>query len=159
MVRSYLDDQEIALLPQDSNAEHRRNMWSYSVALTPVDVADVVAALNHVAAALRQRFASHVGIATFYAWYDQQAGQLRCSLASLGPESLPFGGAYFGTEDAAGVVRLAATDTHAGHIPWSDLADVTEESEDPAESPFDPFPVWWSDVSGADGSVTANAEG
>jgi hypothetical protein len=68
MVRSFLDDGEVALLPEDRDVEHHRHTWSYSVAPSSVDVADVVSALNHVAAELRDRFTSHVGVATFYAW-------------------------------------------------------------------------------------------
>ncbi len=142
MVRSFLEDDEVALIPQDRAAETRRNTWSYSVAPGPVDVAGVVAALNDVAAELRRRFASHVGIATFYAWYDGQAGLLRCSLGSVGPESLPFGAPYVTVEDAADVARLAATDPSPGEVSWSDLADIADEPKSPRGEPLDPFPVW-----------------
>jgi hypothetical protein len=150
MVRSFLDDDEVALLPQDLDTEHRRNTWSYSVAPAAVDVVDVVAAFNYVAAALRQRFASHVGVATFYAWYDEQAGQLRCSLSSLDPGSLPFDAAYATTDDAADVARLAAKDPHPGEVFWSDLVDVTEAPENHPGQPLDPFPVWSAVVKAPD---------
>ncbi|MFI7597587.1 hypothetical protein [Actinoplanes sp. NPDC049681] len=148
MIRSYLDDDEVALLPNDIDAEVRRNTWRYSVAADSIVVADAVAALQHVATELRQRFADHAGTATFYAWYDEQAGQVRCSLRSRAPEDLPFGAAYRTTEDAADVVRLAATDSHPGHIPWSDLSDTTDPPDDSAAQAVEPFPVWCAVVTG-----------
>ncbi len=153
MVRSFLEDDEVALLPQHRAAEPRRNTWSYSVAPGPIDVAGVVAALNDVAAELRRRFASHAGVATFYAWYDGQAGQLRCSLGSVGPESLPFGAPYVAVEDAADVVRLAATDPSRGEVSWSDLADIVDEPKSPRGEPLDPFPVWTVILDGPAGSA------
>jgi hypothetical protein len=100
MVLSYLDDNEVGLLPDDPVTEARRNTWCYSVGAGSVDVPAVVAALKVVAAALRQRLATH-GSGTFYAWYDQQAGQLRCSLSSFPPEALPFRAPYVVTGDAS----------------------------------------------------------
>ena len=142
MVRSFLDDGEVALVPEDRDAEHRRNTWSYSVEPNSIDVADVVAALHHVTQGLRDRFASHVGVATFYAWYDEQTGQLRCSVRSVAPESLPFGAAYRTVADAAEVVRLAAADSHPGTVRWSDLVEGADEPESHLDKQLDPFPVW-----------------
>ncbi|WP_328850986.1 hypothetical protein OG994_23405 [Micromonospora globbae] len=148
MVRSYLDDSEVTLLPADPATEVRRNTWSYSVSPTSVDVPQVVAALNFVADELRQRLAGHTGSGTFYAWYDAQAGQLRCSLSSQPAESLPFGAPYLATTDAAKVVRMAAGDRHRGVVLWGNLADVDERAD--PDAPDDelaaPFPVWCAEV-------------
>jgi hypothetical protein len=144
MVQSYLDDDDVSLLPDDPVTEARRNTWCYSVSAVSVDVPQVVAALNFVAAALRRRFAAH-GSGTFYAWYDLQAGQLRCSLSSRPPESLPFGAPYFATGDPVEVVRLAALDPSPGVVLWSELVDVTDEAPDADmldEQPAPAFPVW-----------------
>ncbi|GIG03004.1 hypothetical protein Cci01nite_80970 [Catellatospora citrea] len=50
-------------------------------------------ALRFVEQELRRRLADQPNTGTFYAWYDEQAGQLRCSLTSAAPSRLPFGGA------------------------------------------------------------------
>jgi hypothetical protein len=145
MVLSYLDDDdEVGLLPDDPVTEARRNTRWYSVRTGSVNVPAVVAALDLVATTLRQRLATH-GSGTFYTWYDQQAGQLRCSLSSLPPESLPFQAPYVMAGDAAEVVRLAAMDPEPGVVSWSELADVTDEAayaDMPKAQPPPPFPVW-----------------
>jgi hypothetical protein len=102
MVWSYLDDEEVALRPNDSVGEHRANTWGYRVPVEPVNVAAVVAALDFVRDQLGRRLAGDAGPGTFYAWYDEQAGQLRCSLSSSQPDRLPFGAAYRLTSDARG---------------------------------------------------------
>jgi hypothetical protein len=148
MVLSYLDDDEVGLLPDDPVTEARRNTWWYSVRTGSVDVPAVVAALDVVAAALRRRPATHRS-GTFYTWYDQQAGQLRCSLSSFPPESLPFQAPYVVTGDAAEVVRLAAMDREPGVVSWSELVDVTDEAahaDMPKAQPPSPFPVWCAAV-------------
>ena len=144
MVLSYLDDNEVGLLPDDPVTEACRNTWWYSIGAGSVDVPAVVAALQVVAAALGQRLATH-GSGTFYAWYDQQAGQLRCSLSSFPPETLPFRAPYVVTGDAVEVVHLAAVDPEPGVVSWSELVDVTDEATDtdmPKAQPPAPFPVW-----------------
>lgn len=93
LVRSYLDDDEVMLLPDDPDREHRLNTWGYSIPDGRLDVAAVVAALQFVHRELRQRA---TGSATFYAWYDEQAGQLRCSLTSAPADRLPFRAPYRG---------------------------------------------------------------
>lgn len=144
LVLSYLDDDEVGLLPDDPVTEARRNTWWYSVGMGSVNVPAVVAALNVVAETLRQRLATHCS-GTFYAWYDQQAGQLRCSLSSFPPESLPFRAHYAVTGDAVEVVHLAAADPEPGVVSWSALVDVTDEATDtdtPRAQPPSAFPVW-----------------
>src|SRR5512147_2274850 len=94
LVRTYLEDADVALRPHDPTTEARRNTCSYSLTRAQVDVAAVVNALFDVAAGIRSRLAGQPGPGTFYAWYDEQAGQLRCSLASAPPDQLPFGSLY-----------------------------------------------------------------
>jgi hypothetical protein len=61
---------------------------------------------------------------TFYARYDEQAGQLRCSLTSASPDRLPFRAPYRSTFDAAEVVALAAADPSPGLLRWTELETV-----------------------------------
>jgi hypothetical protein len=114
LVRSYLDDDEVALLPDEPDRESRLNTWCYSIPDGPVDVAGVVDALHIVHVELKKRWSERPASGTFYAWYDEQAGQLRCSLTSAAPDRLPFRGRYRSTFDAAEVVALAAADPSPG---------------------------------------------
>jgi hypothetical protein len=79
MVLSYLDDREIELRPDDPKAEHRANTWRCGLPAR-FDVSAVASTLGHVVRQLSERQYGRPG--TFYCWYDEQAGQPRCSLAS-----------------------------------------------------------------------------
>jgi hypothetical protein len=143
MIRSYLDDTEIALNPADPAAEARTNTWHYGIS-GDIDVATVVEAFDLVQSELRRRFLEQVGSATFYAWYDDQAGQLRCSLTSARPDRLPFRAPYRLTTDVSDIVREAATDPHPGTIAWGELTPIDTASNlgVVAEMSHPPFRVW-----------------
>ncbi|GHJ47032.1 hypothetical protein Cs7R123_43740 [Catellatospora sp. TT07R-123] len=141
MVRSYLDDPEVALRPDELEREIRLNTWRYGVC-GPVDVEATVMALDVVQRELRRRLADQPNPGTFYAWYDEQAGQLRCSLTSASPGRLPFSGTYRVTGDAAEVVALAAADLDPGHVPSDDLTEITRSINDDEAIPLPAFPVW-----------------
>ncbi|TVU64864.1 hypothetical protein FQP90_07380 [Paenarthrobacter nitroguajacolicus] len=99
-IASYLDDPDIMLLPDHPEKEVRANTWAYSVAPLPRSSAvDLAAALDEVVNGLRNRFKAAPHSGTFYAWYDEPAGQLRCSLTSQ--SRLPFGGRIRTTNDSA----------------------------------------------------------
>jgi hypothetical protein len=147
LVRAYLEDGEVALRPDDSVAEARANTCCFAVAGVQLDVAAVLAALIDVAAEIRRRLTGQSGPATFYAWYDDQAGQLRCSLASAPPDQLPFRGPYragAGAEVAEEVLRLAVQDPHQGVVPFDEATPVTfnEVSNPEVVATPAPFPVW-----------------
>jgi hypothetical protein len=84
LIRSYLDDDEIGLLPDDRKREGRQNTRGYGFAPQTIDGSAVAEALSEVATGLsfRLRGSNTRGPATFYAWYDSQAGRLMCSLSS-----------------------------------------------------------------------------
>lgn len=108
-IRSYLEDDEVALNPSDPESEVGTNTCAYSVAGSSTSAAaDVVLALRDVAENLRLRLEGSEVRGKFYAWYDEQAGQLRCSLTSR--ESLPFGAKVHATSDLAEVVGMALAD-------------------------------------------------
>ncbi|AEV85053.1 hypothetical protein ACWT_4029 [Actinoplanes sp. SE50] len=138
MTLSYLDDPEIALRADDLEAEHRTNTWHYSVP-NRFDLTAVAAALEHVVRHLAKRHGPGPGI--FYCWYDEQAGQLRCSLTSKPADSLPFGGRYRLTPEVTDVLLLAASDAQPGRIPWTELTEVQNSADLSRQNP-DPFPVW-----------------
>lgn len=122
-VRSYLEDEEIALRPDDPASEVRTNTWTYSVAGSDREQApEVIAALRDVAEGLRLRLQSSATRGKFYAWYDEQAGQLRCSLTSL--HSLPFGAALREVADPSEILHIALSDPHPGAIDLSEAVEV-----------------------------------
>ena len=72
LVRSYLDDDEVALIPQDPRGEWWANTWSYS-SVGPVDVPAVVTALGDVVQELRSRLAAldpHPGVVPWEDLHD-----------------------------------------------------------------------------------------
>ncbi|MFB9331551.1 hypothetical protein [Actinoplanes octamycinicus] len=138
MVLSYLDDPEIDLHADNPEVERRLNTWHYSLPIG-FDLAAVAAALQHVVRQLSKRHSGRPG--TFYCWYDEQAGQLRCSLTSKTVDELPFGGRYRPTPDVTDVLGLAASDAQPGTIPWDELTEVEDSAESSQRTP-DPFPVW-----------------
>lgn len=123
-----------------------------------LDVAEVGRALQDVVHRLSQRLAGEAGPLTFYAWYDEQAGHLRCSLARVPTTDLPFGGPYRPVDEPEQVLARMAADQHPGFIPWSDLQEVPLTSEgsttgDPAADAPGPgtdywFPVYAASVHG-----------
>lgn len=146
LVRSYLNDADVELRPDDPAAEARLNTSCFSVATAQIDVAEVLTALVDVATGIRKRLSGHPGPATFYAWYDEQAGQLRCSLASAPPERLPFGATYragAGTDAAEEVLRRAVRDPRPGVVLWDELTPATfDEAADPRSEVATAIPVW-----------------
>ena len=126
-VASYPDDPDLVLLPAHPETERRANTWSYSVApSTRASAAGLAAAFDEVIRGLRSRFKGSPHQGTFYAWYDEQAGQLRCSLTSQ--SQLPFGGSIRTIEDSAPVIDQILSDRSPGFISFDTLR----------ESPFSP---------------------
>ena len=126
-IRSYLDDDEVGLRPDDPDSEARTNTWTntwtYSVAGSdPEQTPAVVAALRDVADGLRLRLQNSTVRGKFYAWYDEQAGQLRCSLTSL--ESLPFRATLRQTSNPEPIVHAALSDPSPGFVELSGAMDT-----------------------------------
>lgn len=145
-IRSYLEDEEVGLWPADPARENHLNTWSYGIPEVPVDVPAVIAALGDVQQELRQRFGGDESGGTFYAWYDQLAGQLRCSLTSLAPGELPFRGGYRATYEAGEIVELVAADTTRGVVALSELEEDAGSELPPRKDAEPPLLVWVSPV-------------
>lgn len=145
-------DEPLMLEPADRQAEVDTNTWWLSAAegdRESLSVSEVVAAFERTAATIRRRVRElgFPGVATFYVWHDEQAGQLRCSTGSVPPDALPFGGDYVACADLRPVVEGFLADTEPGFIGWADLDGVrppAEETDTEPEHP--PFPVWVSSV-------------
>jgi hypothetical protein len=145
-------DEPLALEPADRRVEWETNTWSLGAAeedRSSLSVAEVVAAFERTAAAIRERIRDlgFPGVATFYVWHDEQAGQLRCSTGSVPPDALPFRSAYVASDALGPVVEGFLSDSEPGCIAWSDLDDVQSFSEQTETEPeIKPFGVWVSSV-------------
>ncbi|WP_330294250.1 hypothetical protein [Streptomyces sp. NBC_00503] len=142
----------LVLEPADRRVEWETKTWSLSTAdgdRSSLSVAAVVAAFERTAAAIRERIRDlgFPGVATFYVWHDEQAGQLRCSTGSVAPDALPFSGTYVASDDLGPVIEGFLSDSEPGSIAWSDLDDVQSASVKTGTEPeIRPLAVWVASV-------------
>ncbi|MEV4835924.1 hypothetical protein AB0K05_15465 [Nonomuraea sp. NPDC049486] len=136
-------DEELILDRGNVNVEARGNLMAFGFAPEGFDAEPVEQAFVTVGERLGARFADLAGPVTFYAWYDEQAGQLRCSAASVEPDDLPFRGRFRLVDSPVPVVALMAADALPAVVPWTDLREVTaEEDAGPDEQVEHTFPVF-----------------
>jgi hypothetical protein len=145
-------DEPLVLEPGDRRVELETNTWSLGVTdedRRSLSAAEVVAALEQTAAAIRERLRElgFSGVATFYAWHDVQAGQLRCSTGSVPPDALPFSGTYVASDDLRPVVEGFLADSKPGVVAGSGLDDVESHlAQTEIEPETTPLRVWASSV-------------
>ncbi|MFD5721447.1 hypothetical protein [Streptomyces sp. NPDC127036] len=145
-------DEPLVLDPAGRRVEWETNTWSLGAAAedrSSLSVAEVSTAFEQTAAAIRERIRNlgFPGVATFYVWHDEQAGQLRCSTGSVPPDALPFRGTYVASDDLGPVVAGFLADSEPGFIDSSDLDDAQSRSEQTEiEQEPKPFTVWVSSV-------------
>lgn len=141
----------VIMAPGNRKAEYENTTWlGYPIdELTVPVLDDVVAAFLDVADFFRDQVckSGYRGVATFYVWHDAQAGQLRCSAASLPPSNLPFGGRYRVTGKPDEVIEPFFADSTPGFVSWDGLEDVTGGEADQPDAEVEAFPVWAIDVS------------
>jgi hypothetical protein len=144
---SEIADEPLVLEPTDRRVEVETNTWGLSAGedRRSLSVSEVVAAFERTAEGIRRRIREmgFAGVATFYVWHDEQAGQLRCSTGSVAADELPFSGAYVASGDLRPLIEGFLWDVDPGVDPWSHLEDVPGRSEPAAPEPEAvPFPVW-----------------
>ncbi|GAB7102244.1 hypothetical protein JCM4814A_05580 [Streptomyces phaeofaciens JCM 4814] len=115
-------EETLVLEPADRRLEREANTWLLGVddeERRSLSVAEVVSAFEGAAAALRVRIRAlgFTGVATFYVWHDEQAGQLRCSVGSVSPRELPFGAAYVPSRELAPIVQGFLADAGPEELP------------------------------------------
>ncbi|MFD7988583.1 hypothetical protein ACFRKE_16485 [Kitasatospora indigofera] len=147
-----LADEPLVLEPADRRVEWETNTWWLSAEAEDrrsLSVAEVVAAFERTAAALRRRIrdTGFAGAATFYVWHDDRAGQLRCSTGSVAPDELPFDGAHVVSGALGPVVEGFLADENPGVVTLSDADEAQEPSERAGADPAPPpLLVWVSSV-------------
>ncbi|MEV0537555.1 hypothetical protein [Kitasatospora sp. NPDC050463] len=141
-------DEPLVLEPTDRRVEWETNTWWLGAEdedRRALSVSEVVAAFERAAEGIRLRISEmgFAGMATFYVWHDEQAGQLRCSTGSVAADELPFGGAYVATDDLGAVVEGFLSDRDPGLVAWSALEAEDGQAEQIAPEPqAAPFSVW-----------------
>ncbi|MFE7165930.1 hypothetical protein [Streptomyces sp. NPDC057616] len=143
-------DEPLVLEPADRRVEWETNTWSLGAAeedRTSLSAPEVVAAFERTALGIRERIRDlgFSGVATFYVWHDEQAGQLRCSTGSVSPDALPFSGTYVVSDALGPVVEGFLIASEPGVTTWSDLDDVQSHSDQTGPE-IRPLRVWASSV-------------
>ena len=140
-VREQLSDAfavDPVLRPSELLVEARLNMRAVSRSAAETVPAEVVEdLLTAGAAAWLARCAAP---ATFYAWYDDQAGQLRYSLVSAAPHDLPFGALVRLLTEPHEVVDAFLSDSTPGLVFLEDSSDKANARS--FEEPVAEIPVW-----------------
>ncbi len=114
-------------LPDGAGAGAAENLWSLSFSADKLPSAADLTRFIDAAVNVRRSQADNIGVkpATFYLWHDEQAGQLRFSVARCLPDSLPFGCAVAPADAADEIIgNYLASSSVGGLIPWSELGEV-----------------------------------
>ena len=139
----------LVLSPHDQDAEHANTSWFGAPPHERMGMSadEVVTAFEETAELLRDQLAAlrHDGLATFYVWHDQHAGQLRCSTGSCGcsaswrsagpggQDQLPFEEPYRATSDLHAIVVEFLEDPALGAIALRELEPTPfPEAPEPA---------------------------
>ena len=116
------------------------NLWSLSFSADKLPSTADLTRFIAAAVDVRRAQVESVGMkpATFYLWHDEQAGQLRFSVARCLPDSLPFQCALAPVDVANEIVGDYLTSGRLdGLIPWSELAPIgVNELETDHDQPY-----------------------
>lgn len=136
---------EVAIRPDDINAEANENLWSFSLSseqAAAVSVADVETFAKGVADTRRVWLSAHeADPMVLYWWHDELAGQLRCSLVSASHGRLPFRCPVVSVRTFGEIASEWLGSPYLQGIPLSELPPLV-----PGESVPEPLhlalPVW-----------------
>jgi hypothetical protein len=74
---------------------------------------------------------------SFYAWYDEMAGQLRFSTACCTKNTLPFGATLALLDDPNEIAEAIAQSSYRDGIPWNELREEPFDADDDHPSVLD----------------------
>jgi hypothetical protein len=127
-------------LPGGAGAGATENLWSLSFSADKLPSAADLTRFIEAAVDVRRAQAESIGMkpATFYLWNDEQAGQLRFSVARCLPDSLPFRCAVAPADAASEIIGgYLASSRVDGLIPWSELDPIgVDEPETNRDQPY-----------------------
>ena len=142
IIKDLISEQEV--LPDSSQADCLANLVMVSIpSIESVSCEELVQFLRQ-AAALRLDTARMRSMlpATFYAWHDAQAGQLRFSTIYGPEERLPFGAPIRVVRDPGIVVRGFLNSQYRDGIPWSELKPDDGSPVEPYYTAESPLLIW-----------------
>ena len=127
-------------LPDGAGAGAAENLWSLSFSADKLPSKADLTRFIDAAVDVRRAQAESIGMkpATFYLWHDEQAEQLRFSVARCFPESLPFRCAVAPAGAANDIIgSYLASSRVDGLIPWSDLEPI--DADEPEANKAQPY--------------------
>jgi hypothetical protein len=129
-------------LPDGAGAGATENLWTLPFSADKLPSKADLTAFIDAAVELRRAQAESIGMkpATFYLWHDEQAGQLRFSVARCLPDSLPFRCAVAPADAANEIIGNYLASNRV--IPWSELESIgVDEPETNKAQPYS-LRVW-----------------
>jgi hypothetical protein len=148
-----VEDGPLLIDPAARGVEARENTWSVSTSIDErgsLSAHEVVAGFEECATILRERVRSlgYDGPATFYVWYDRQAGQLRCSTTSLPRDQLPFRARVKFDVPLVTIAEEFLKEANPGHVSWQDLRPASEGDTHETQPEDFVVHVWTAEVGG-----------
>ena len=139
---------EPTVCSEDVTKEARENLWCFSLSaenskrISKEELSRFVRAVANMKAQQLDR------PMTFYCWFDEQACQLRISLASVTQENLPFGCHVVHTEDLDEITgAFLDSDLHDG-IPCEEFREITENLKEHGNERDFELKVWSIEIGG-----------
>lgn len=115
-------------------------LWSLSFSADKMPRTADLTRFIEAAVDVRRAQAESIGMkpATIYLWHDEQAGQLRFSVARCLPDSLPFRCAVAPADAANEIIGSYLTSSRVdGLIQWSELEPIgVDEAETNEDQPY-----------------------
>lgn len=111
---------DLIVSPDSISKETKTNCWSFSFSKDN-SIQDIVEFFE----AIHKNWSRRVtGTMTFYVWQDEMAHQLRCCIASVTKQTLPFGQKVNLVSDLENLVEKYYSSNYSKGIPFEELAEI-----------------------------------